>query len=141
MPAALAAHGKPSAAPSSSARDNLGKYELSSRMDERSGVLEVLRTDGGGRPGGKGAHRAGRVVAGVLRKRGGAHHEQIGHVPALQIAVERAVARGVAHDGAAVEMRGLIGRDVVRRLARTLDDLLRAHCFEDVRKLVGEEGA
>ena len=40
-------------------------------------------------------------------------HEQVRHVPALQIAVEHAGLGIGAHDGAAVEMRGLVGRDVV----------------------------
>src|SRR5262245_57148700 len=39
-------------------------------MNERPRILEVLRANGGGRPESERAHRAGRVVAGILREGG-----------------------------------------------------------------------
>jgi hypothetical protein len=67
------------------------------------------------------------LVAGVLREGGGALDEQVRHVPALQISVQGAVARIVAHDRAAAEMRCLIVGHVVGPFARLLDDLRGTH--------------
>src|SRR5262249_42011406 len=74
------------------------------RMDERPRVLEILGADRGGAPVGERRDGAGRVVAGVLWKRARALHEQVRHIPALQIPVDCAVARIGAHDGAAAHM-------------------------------------
>ena len=84
-------------------------------------------------------NRAGRVVAGVLRKGARAHDEQVRHVPALQIAVERAGLRVRPHDRAAAQMRRLVLGDVVGPLAIFLLDLLRAHRLDDLGELVGQE--
>ena len=94
-----------------------------------------------GRPERQRRDRAGRVVAGVLRERARAQHEQVRHVPALQIAVERAGLRIGAHDGAAVEMRGLVGGDVVGALARASCRPVRAHRLDDLGVLVGQKAA
>src|SRR5271157_4351621 len=61
-----------------------------SGMDEGPRVLEVLGPDRVGRPVCEGCNRAGRIVAGVLRKGARAHDEKVGDVPALLVAVERA---------------------------------------------------
>src|SRR6185437_12435788 len=58
----------------------------SSRLHQRSGVLEILVADRIRRPIGQRADGTGRVVAGVLRKHRRAHDEHVRHVPALQIA-------------------------------------------------------
>ncbi len=79
--------------------------------------------------------RAGRVVAGVLRKRRGPHHEHVRDVPGLQIAVEHAGVRVRPHHRAASIVRGLVGHHrpwhpeaVDRRAlgAHRLGDLLAA---------------
>ena len=87
--------------------------QLRYACDQRPRILEILRADRRGRPESERADRTGRIVAGILREGGRALDEQIRHVPALQISVERAVPWIVAHDGAAAEMRGLILGDVV----------------------------
>src|SRR5580704_4881761 len=97
------------------------------RMDERPWVLEVLGADRRGAPESERRDGVGRVVAGVLWKRARALHEQVRHIPALQIDVDGAVARIGPHDGAATQMRGLVGGDVIWALAGNLHDLLCAH--------------
>src|ERR1700756_1250573 len=92
------------AAPIRTGRVSARRYFGFSRMHQRARVFEILRSDGGGGPVGEGADGAGRIVSGVLRKRACSYDEQIGHVPALQIAVQHAVAGIIAHDGAAAEM-------------------------------------
>src|SRR5271165_3278675 len=87
------------------------------RMDERPRVLEILRADRRSAPIRERCDGACRVVAGVLRKRARALHEQVRDVPTLQIPVDCAVARIGPHDGAAAQMRGLVGGDVVGALA------------------------
>src|SRR6202000_2106883 len=77
-------------------------------MNQRPRIFEILRANGRRRPMSERANRTGRIVAGILRESAGALDEQIGHVPALQIFVERAIPRIVTHDRAAAEMRGLI---------------------------------
>src|ERR1700757_3991804 len=77
-------------------------------MDERPRVLEILGADRSGTPVGQRRDCAGRVVTDVLGKGTGALHEQVWHIPALQINVERAVAGGRSQDGAAAQMRGLV---------------------------------
>src|ERR1700739_802870 len=89
------------AAQSTSANGIRSHVVTASRMDERSRVLEILRANRSGRPISKCADSAGRVVACILRESGCSHHEKIGNVPALQIAVQCAVAGIVAHDGTA----------------------------------------
>src|SRR5277367_2005889 len=102
-----------------------------SRMDERSGVLEILGPDRLRRPVSESRNGPGRIVAGVLRKGARAHDEKVRNVPALQIAVQRA-GRGVyPHDRAAAQVRGLVLCHVVGRLAGLLLDLLRAHRLDD----------
>src|SRR5579871_3398657 len=86
------------------------------RMDERPRIFQVLGADGCSRPKSQRPDRTGRIVTGVLRKCSRALDKEIGHVPALQITVERAVAGIVAHDGAAAEMRRLVLSDIVRPL-------------------------
>src|SRR3569832_1335589 len=89
-------------------------------IDQRPRLLEILLADRLRRPEGERADRAGRVVAGILREGRRAHYEQVRHIPALEIAVERARLRVRAHDRAAIEMRGLVLGNVVRPLARLL---------------------
>src|SRR5262245_39428575 len=101
------------------------------RMNERPRILKVLRANSGGGPESECAHRAGRVVAGVLREGGRALDEQVRHVPALQIFVQGTVARIVAHDSAATEMRRLIVGNVIWAFTRLLDDLRGAHLLQD----------
>src|SRR4051794_14309695 len=55
--------------------------------------LQILGPDGVGGMVGEGGHRAGRIVAGVLREGRGAQDEQVRHIPALQVSVAEAVAR------------------------------------------------
>src|SRR5262245_8588081 len=71
------------------------------RTFERSWIPQVLLPHRRGRPEGKRAQRSGRVVAGVLRIGTCTHHEQIWHIPALQIAIDCTCARIGPHDGAA----------------------------------------
>src|SRR5215467_3151826 len=109
-------------------------------MDERPRVLEILGADRRGTPVGQRRDCTGRVIAGVLGKGASALHEQVWHIPALQIDVERAVAGGRSHDGAAAPMRALVTGHVVGTLARLLPDLLCAHVLEDFGIAVGEIG-
>src|SRR4030088_2628434 len=74
------------------------------RIDQRPRLLEILVSDGVRRPIGERANGERRVVAGVLRKRAGAEHEQIRDVPTLEIAVDRAGLGIRGHDRAAVQM-------------------------------------
>src|ERR1700756_5488545 len=127
MPPTCATAGLVKAAPSNSTGDTSDKYVVSSGMDERARVLEILRSDCRGGPKGECAYRIGRIVTGILRKCACTEHEQVGHIPTLQISVHRAVAGIVAHDGAAVEMRGLIHSNIVRPFAGLLDKLPGAH--------------
>src|SRR5690348_17200314 len=55
------------------------------RVDERTGIFQIACRDRVGGPIGQRRDRAGRVVAGVLRKCRAAHHEQIAGFPVLQI--------------------------------------------------------
>lgn len=52
-------------------------------------------------------HQPGGVVPDILRERRRTHHEHIGHVPALRIAVEHTVRWIGADDGATGGMGGL----------------------------------
>src|ERR1700677_5071402 len=93
------------------------RHARGSRMDEGSGILQILGPDRLRRPASEGRNRPGRIVAGVLRKGARAHDEKVRNVPALQIAVERA-GRGVCpHDRAAAQVRGLVLCPVIGRLA------------------------
>ena len=83
------------------------------------------------------AHGAGRIVAGVLRKSGGAHHEQVRHVPDLQMLVDRAGAGIGAHHKAADDVRGLIRHAAPVAGHRFNDHLARVHRFGDLRHFAG----
>src|ERR1700722_6956375 len=95
------------------------------RPNQWSGSLQVLGLDGIGRHISERRHGAGGVVAGVLGKRAGAHGEDVGYIPALQILVDHAVLGVIAHDGAAGIVRGLIGHDTPRPGAAVEFDLAR----------------
>ncbi len=101
------------------------------RVRERPRCAQVVARDGLGRPVGQRAHGVGRVVRGVLRKVGGADHEHVGHVPALQVAVDHAGARVLAHYRAAGVVRGLELRHHVGPLSRQRHRLLAAHGAAD----------
>src|SRR4051794_6944811 len=109
-------------------------------IDERSWVLQILITNRRRRPIGERAQRSGGVVAGVLRIGACARHEQIGHVPALQIAIDRARRSIGAHDSATTYMRRLILPGVIGRLAIHLRDLVGTHRLDDFGKAIGQEG-
>src|ERR1700716_1759833 len=79
-------------------------------IDERSWVLQILIADRRGRPIGERAQRSGGVIASVLRIGTRTHHEQIWHVPALQITIERARRPIGPHNGAPAQMRRLVLR-------------------------------
>src|SRR5689334_7193150 len=83
------------------------------RMDERPRILEILLAYRLRRPVGEGGHRSRRVVSGVLWKRRSSHHEQVGHVPALKVTVQRAGPGIGAHHGTSAKVRRLVLRDVV----------------------------
>jgi hypothetical protein len=102
----------------------------------RAGALKLFE----GAPVGEGRDCVCRIVAGVLRKRARALHEQVQHIPTLQIPVDGAAARIGPHDGAAAQMRGLVGGDVVGTLAGHLHDLLRAHARDDLAIALVEIG-
>ena len=87
---------------------------LSSGLDQRSRVFEILVADRVRGPIGEGADGAGRVVAGIVRERRRAEHEYVRDIPALQILVERAVGRVRSHDGATGVVRALIGYNAPR---------------------------
>src|SRR5579872_2792243 len=91
-----------------------GSLRACSRIDQWPRTLEILRADLCHGPVSQSRNGAGGVVARILRKGARAHDEQIRHVPALQIAVERARLRIGAHDRASAQMCRLICRDVVR---------------------------
>src|SRR6202051_1483953 len=88
-----------------------------------AGSLQVLGLDGIGRHIGERRHGAGGVVAGVLGKRAGAHREDVGHIPGLQILVDYAVLGVISHDGAAGIVGGLIRHDTPRAGAAAEFDL------------------
>src|ERR1700690_4429738 len=79
-----------------------------SSVYQRAGTPEVLVANGFRRPVRQGPHQTCRVVAIVLRKRVGARCEHIGHVPGLQISIQRGGLRVRTHDGAAAGVRALI---------------------------------
>src|ERR1700722_11823381 len=108
-------------------------------IDQFSRILEISVSDRVRRPERQGAHGECRVVSGVLRKRAGAEHEQIRNVPTLQVPVEHAGLWIRAHDRAAVEVRGLIGCDVVGSGPVLYRKLLCTHRLYDRGKLVGQE--
>ena len=88
-------------------------------MDQRTGIAQIALPDRICGPVGERADRVCRVVAVVLREhRCAAGHEDIGHVPALAIAVDHAGGGIGAHDRAAGVVGGLVGRAVVGALAR-----------------------
>src|SRR6202789_3134742 len=76
-------------------------------------VLQIFVSDRRSRPVGQGADSQRRVVSGVLRESARSQHEQVRHVPALLVTVERAGFRIGPHHGAATHMRRLILGDVV----------------------------
>src|SRR5438270_4676981 len=83
-------------------------------LDQWPRILEILVLDRLGRPERERSNGAGRVVAGVLRKRRGAHDEEIGHVPMLAVAIGDAVLRRSAHDCAAGLVRRLGVDEAIR---------------------------
>src|SRR5271170_5418061 len=91
-----------------------------SSVNERSWVFQVLLVDRVERPISQRSDSAGWIVAGILWKVGGTRHEQIVHVPTLQIAVERAGLWVRAHYRAAAGMRRLIRHDVEMASTRQL---------------------
>src|SRR5271155_933628 len=101
------------------------------RMDERPWVLEILGADRRGAPVSKRRDGASRIVAGILGESACTLYEQVRHIPALQIDVERAVAGIAPHDRAATQMRGLVGGDVEGAGAWPLDHLFCAHPLDD----------
>src|SRR5262245_10240089 len=106
-------------------------------MDQRPRVFEILVADRRRRPERQRGDGGGRIVAGILRERAGAEHEQVRHVPALQITIERAGFGIAPHDRAAVDMRRLVHGDVVGTLSTFLVDDARAHCPDDLGIFVG----
>src|SRR5690606_35640616 len=84
-----------------------------SNLDQRSGAFQVARAYRVRRPVGQRTHRPSGVVAGVLRKVAFPDDEDVGHVPALQVAVDDAGARVVSHGGAPGVVGGLVGDDAV----------------------------
>src|SRR5581483_2676413 len=110
------------------------RYRL--RIDKSPRALQIFGSDRGGSPIGKSSDCKGRVVAGVLRKCAGAEDEQVRHVPALEVAIDDTGGGIATHHGSAVEMRRLIGRDVVRPFAVLHVELVRAHGLDDFRELV-----
>ena len=83
--------------------------------DQGSRAFHVLQPDRLRRPIGQGRRRGGGIATGMLGKRGRADHEQIGDVPALQVAVDGAGAGIVAHDRAAGGIAEMAGRRRFRR--------------------------
>src|SRR5580698_9917979 len=84
---------------------------ITSCMDERPRIFEVLAGDGVRRPQRERAHGAGRIIAVLLREHGRALDEQIVCIPRLQIAIDDARFRVGAHHGAAGIVRRLIRHD------------------------------
>src|ERR1700736_257692 len=91
-----------------------------SNLHERAGTLQVVVYDRVCRPIGERAHSIRGIIPGVLREGRGTHDEQIGHVPALQIAIERAGPGLDAHNGTAAGVRCLVHGDVVMTATRVL---------------------
>src|ERR1700753_890586 len=109
------------------------------RIDQSPRIRQVAIADRIRSPICEGADRQRWVIAGVLREGAGPEHEQIRHVPALQISVERAGLGIAAHDSAAVDVRCLILADVIRRSSILFGDVIRAHRLDDLGELVGQK--
>src|SRR5215470_17077258 len=95
-------------------------YRMASLLRERARLLQVSLAYRFRRPIGQRSDQAGWVVAQSLRKRRGAGHEHVVHVPTLQVAVDGAGVGIDAHDRAAVEVGGLVAH-AVEVLAEVLD--------------------
>src|SRR4051794_35509809 len=80
-------------------------FPISSRLNQRAGILEVLRSDGLRGPERQRGNGACRIVAWVLRESGRPHHKKVRNVPMLQVAVENAVPWVRTHDSAASVVR------------------------------------
>src|SRR5689334_15383187 len=104
-------------------------------MHEGPWALAVAVDDRVGCPVGERADGAGRVVAMILREHARAHDEQVRYVPALQVAVDDAVARIVAHDRPAGVVSSLVWNDRIRRLARLRLERARLHRLRDLGRL------
>src|SRR5215469_1678910 len=109
-----------------------------SGLHERAGTLQVPVYDRVRRPIGERAYRVGRIIPGVLWEGGGTHDEQVGYVPTLQIAVQRAGLGIGAHDRTTAGVRRLVHRNVIGARARLLIELPRPHLLHDLRQTVGQ---
>src|SRR5262245_32049097 len=85
-------------------------------LHHRAGLFRVDLLDAVSGPAGQHADGRGRSLGCVLREGAAAHHEQVRHVPGLQVLVDHA-GRGVgSHHRAADVVRALVGDDAVLRL-------------------------
>src|SRR6516225_9845885 len=107
-----------------------------SGLYERARTLQVLVYDRVGGPIGEGAYGIRGIVTGVLREGGGTHDEQVGYVPALQIAVQCAALGFGAHDRAAAGMCRLVHCNVEGARAWLLLELPRPHLLHDLGQAV-----
>src|SRR5271165_3345380 len=96
-----------------------------SDLYERARTLQVLVYDRVRRPIGECADRIRGIIAGVLREGGGTHHEQVGYIPALQVAIRRAAPGIGTHDRTAAGMSRLVHRNVAVARAWLLIELPR----------------
>src|SRR4029078_3385091 len=108
------------------------------RLNQRAGILEVLRSDGLRGPQRQRGNSTCRIVARVLRESGRPHHKKMRNVPMLQVAVENAVPRVRTHDRTAGVVRRLVWRDVVMSLTGIAPDLPRLHGPGDLLCLAGQ---
>src|SRR5580658_9179356 len=103
-----------------------------SYRNQAAGVLQVLVLERVDRPISQRAQRAGRVPRGILRIGGCADDEHIRYVPRLQVAVDDAGFRIVAHHRSARVVCRLILSDGVGALACGTGHLPRTHGLADL---------
>src|SRR6202012_5132993 len=60
-------------------------------IDQRAWIFQIPVADRRCRPIGKGTNGPGRIISGILRKCRGTLHEQVRHVPTLEVFIECAV--------------------------------------------------
>src|SRR5215467_6370225 len=102
-------------------------------------MLEVAVNDSVGSAVDKSEHRGRRVGRGVLGKRRTAEDEEIRQLPVLKIGRDDGVSGRISHDGAALDVRGVVMGGVVGAQALEWINLARAHGASNFNSFGGSE--
>ena len=89
------------------------KKQFKKALGQRAGVLQVAADDGVGGAKRQRQNCGSGIHRGILREGRAAENEEIGELPVLQVRVDDGEGGGVAHDRAALDVRGLVARGIV----------------------------